>query len=310
MGPLLATLLLAIEIRAAGDCPGATEVERQLGPLLGEAATVGMKDVATIKRGRDGSVSVSLADTSGRALGDRRLPRARSCGDQAESVAVTLAIWEAQLHPEISLRLDRLAAETAPPPPVPAAPLDPAPEVLVSRPSPPPAPPQRRLAKAVAVAAVGDWQSSSWSPGVRVELGLGPAQGRWRLRVAGVGVGTHTVPVPPGEASWWRAFVSLRAEVDVARGRSWALAVGGGPAGGVASISGARFDVNRHTRSLDVGGELAVRLEWRPGPLRPWVGGSVVGWARGQALDLEGTSTGVSLPRVEPLATLGADFVW
>jgi hypothetical protein len=308
MGPLLATLLLAIEIHAAGDCPGAAEVERQLGPLLGEATTVGMQDVATIKRGRDGSVSVSLADTSGRAIGDRRLPRARSCGDQAESIAVTLAIWEAQLHPEISLRLDRLAAESAPPaPPPPAAPLDPTPEVVVARPSPPP---QRRVAKAVAVAAMGDWQSSSWSPGGRVELGLGPAEGRWRLRVAGVGVGTHTVAVPPGEATWWRAFVSLRAEVDVARGRSWAVAVGGGPAGGVASISGARFDVNRHTRSLDVGGELGVRLEWRPGRLRPWLGGSVVGWARRQALDLEGTSTGVSLPRVEPLATLGADFVW
>ena len=50
MGALLATLVLAIEIHAAGDCPGAAEVERQLRPLLGEAAAAGTSDVATIKQ--------------------------------------------------------------------------------------------------------------------------------------------------------------------------------------------------------------------------------------------------------------------
>src|SRR4051794_21954850 len=103
MPGLLATLLVALEVHASGDCPGAADVERHLGPLLGDGADVA--DVATLAAGADGSVSVSLADAGGQAIGDRKLPRARTCGEQAKTVAVMLAVWEAQLHPEISLRL-------------------------------------------------------------------------------------------------------------------------------------------------------------------------------------------------------------
>jgi hypothetical protein len=297
MGALLATLVLAIEIHATGDCPAAADVERKLGPLLGEAAAEDTSDVATIKCGPDGSVSVSLADSGGRALGDRRLPRGRSCGDQAETVAVMLAIWEAQLHPEISLRLDRLSPPGAAPPArlAPVAPV---------------APPARRAAGTLGVAAASDWHSSDWSPGARIELGFGPADARWRLRLAAVGVGRHTVDVPPGQAGWWRAFLVLGAQIDVVHGRRWVALLGAGAVGGVASISGSGFAVNRRTHSLDVGGEVGARVEWRPGRLRPWLGAGVVGWGRRQALDLQGASTGSALPRVEPMAALGADFVW
>jgi hypothetical protein len=304
MGALLATLVLAIEIHASGDCPGAAQVQRQLEPLLGEAAAAGTADVATIKGERDGSLSVSLADAGGRAIGDRRLPRARSCGDQAETVAVTLAVWEAQLHPEISLRLDRLSPEAAPPPPPVAAP-----ETTLVRPASP-ARRSRRATGRLGVAAVGDAQSSVWAPGARIGFSLGPAEARWRLRVAAVGVGHHTLDLPPGQATWWRAFLVLGAEADVARGRRWAAVLGAGAVGGVASISGSGFAVDHDTRSLDLGGEASARLEWRPGRLYPWLGASVVGWARRQALELQGVSTGSALPRVEPMAALGADFVW
>jgi len=305
MGALLATLVLAMEIHASGACPSSAQVQRQLGPLLGDAAAAGASDVATIKHERDGSVSVSLADAEGRAIGDRRLPRARSCDDQAETVGVTLAIWEAQLHPEISLRLDRLSRET-PPPPAAA----PAPEATLVRPAVPlPARP-RSLAHALGFAAVGDARASDWSPGARAELRFGPAGARWRLGVGGVAVGRHAVAVPPGQASWWRAFLILGAELDVARSDHWAAVLGAGAAGGIVSIAGSGFDVDRSSRSLDLGGEVSARAEWRPGRLHPWLGASVVTWARRQAVDLQGVSTGSALPRVEPMLAGGADFVW
>jgi hypothetical protein len=100
---LVAWLLVALKIQATGDCPGAGDVERHLGPLLGDA--VAARDVATIARAPDGSLALSLADTSGQPIGARTLPPARTCSDQAKAVAVTLAVWEAQLHPEISLGL-------------------------------------------------------------------------------------------------------------------------------------------------------------------------------------------------------------
>ena len=39
-------------------------------------------------------------------------------------------------------------------------------------------------------------------------------------------------------------------------------------------------------------------------------GRDAVAWARRQALDLQGASSGAALPRIEPMVALGADFVW
>jgi hypothetical protein len=297
----IASLLLAIEIHGSGDCPGATDVQRQLGPLLGAQTAAGPSDVATIKHGTDGTVSVSLADVGGRPLGDRRFPRAGTCSDQAETVAVTLAIWEAQIHPEIALRLDRLSPEIAP-----AAPVQPDPTTL-SRVS---EPPRARTSLSLGAAVAGDWQPGAWAPAGRAELGVGPAGGRWRARLAVTGVGLHGRDVSPGRASWWRVFLSAGADYDVARTRRLAVALGAGAVGGVASISGSGYAVDRTSRSLDAGGELRARGQWAAGRVRPWLGVSVVGWLRRQSLELQGAATSAALPRVESLVALGADFVW
>jgi hypothetical protein len=299
---LLAALLFALEVRAAGDCPAAADVERQLLPLLGDGAAEHVADVATITRRADGSVTVSLADPSGQAIGDRRFPRARTCDEQAKTVAVTLAIWESQLHPEIALRLDRLSPEAppAPPPPVPA--------VAIAKQQPLPQAPRSELS--LGVSALAGVQEGAWAPGARVELGLGPAGARWRARLAGVGLGSHALDVPPGQATWWRAYAQLGVDLDVARGRRWAAVVGAGGVVGLVSISGEGFTENRTSRSVDLGAEGRLRLEWRPGVVRPWLGGAVVGWLRRQDVDLQGASSGAALPRVTPMAALGADFVW
>jgi hypothetical protein len=93
--------------------------------------------------------------------------------------------------------------------------------------------------------------------------------------------------------------------------------LGAGALGGVVSIEGAGFAVNRATRSIDLGGEARARLEARLGrrgqvhvDVRPWLGAAVAVWARRQALDIQGTATSSTLPRAEPAAALGVDFVW
>jgi len=304
-GVLAVWLLVALSVRSAGDCPAAGEVERQLGPLLGDDAAA--RDVATIGAAADGSVSLSLADPSGQPIGARTLPRAGTCDEQAKTVAVTLAVWEAQLHPQLSLALDRLAS-SEPPPPTPRA------DVVVARAAPsPPAPASPALALTFGLVAVGDRQSGSWAPGARGELGLGPAGAGWRARLAVAGVARHQMNVAPGTVSWWRAFLALGAEADVARGRRAALVVGAAALGGVASIAGSNFPVDHATRSLDLGGEARARVEATLGAgglLRPWVGLAAAMWVRRQGLDIEGTSSTAALPRVEPTVALGADFVW
>jgi len=308
---VLATyLLVALTVQAEGDCPGARDVERELGRLLGEESAA--RDVATIAGGVDGAVSLALADASGQPIGARTLPRARTCSEQAKAVAVTLAIWEAQLHPEISLGLDRLPSDQ------PSRPLSSTEATPVARVAAPPPPPTSAAARELTsgLAALGDFQSSGWAPGGRLELGVGPTSGsggRWRARLAVVGVGPHSIELPPGRVSWWRAFAQLGADYDVARGRHWAGVLGAGALGGVVSIAGAGFPVDRTSRSLDLGVEGRVRTELRlgrKGQVRPWVGATVAMWVRRQGLDIQGTTTDAALPRTEPMVLSGADFAW
>jgi hypothetical protein len=297
---LLVSLVVAMEIHASGSCPAAADVERQLGPLLGSGAAAPLSDVATLKHGADGALLVSLDDAAGRSIGDRRFSRVGSCREQAETAAVTLAIWEAQIHPEIALRLDRLSPEGAP-----AAP----PDVTTVRRTADVAP-VARAEWSLGAAVAGDWQPGSWAPAGRVELGARRAGGRLRGRLAVIAVGTHTLDVAPGQASWWRAFASLGADLDVARSRHVSVMLGLGALGGVASISGAGYPVNRTSRSVDAGGELQARGAWRAGRVRPWVSLSLAAWLRRQELDLVGAGGSAALGRLEPMAAVGADFVW
>lgn len=289
---LLLFVTLALKIHATGDCPVAADVERQLGPLLEDGAAA--RDVATIDLGADGSVSLALADVNGQPIGARTLPRARSCDDQARAVAVTLAVLEAELHPRVSLALDRLALE-----PQPAA-------VIVARPAPPS--PARELALGAGVFV--DRQAGEWAPGARLELALGRLGARWRARLAAAAVGRHAVDVTPGQASWTRAFAQLGADVDVARGQRSAFTLGAGALGGIVSIAGSGFAVDRATSSFDAGAEARARLAVRAGRARLWLGAAIEGWVRRQGLDLNGASTGTALPRVAPVAAAGAEVFW
>jgi hypothetical protein len=300
MGGLLVTLLAAMEIHAAGSCPGVAEIERQLTPLLGPGPEAHTSDIATIKRDADGALTVALHDADGASMEERRLPPAGSCRDEAETVAVTLAIWEAQIHPEISLRLDRLSAGAAGAPPV------------VARAEAPPVAPSRAPATrfALGAAVAGDWQLGTAAPAGRLELSVGRDESRWRARVAGVGVGPHTLGLPPGRATWRRAFVALGVELALARGRRWSLGLGAGALVGFAVISGAGYAVDRSTQSLDLGGEASLRVAFAAGRIHPWLGVSAAGWARRQQLELQGVATSSALPRWEPMAAVGADLFW
>jgi hypothetical protein len=296
MGGLLVMLLAALEIHAAGGCPGAAEIERQLTPLLGPGPEAHTSDVATIKRGPDGALTVALHDAQGASIEERRLPPAASCRDQAETVAVTLAIWEAQIHPEISLRLERLSTGA------PAAPVVVETPVVAAAPA--------RASWAVGAAVAGDWQQEAAAPAGRLELSAAHADSRWRARLAVVGVGRHTLAWAPGRATWARAFVALGVERALARGRRWSLGVGASAVGGVAAISGGGYAVDRGTTSLDFGGEASARVAFAAGRVHPWLGVSVVGWARRQQLELQGVASSSALPRWEPMAALGADLFW
>jgi hypothetical protein len=296
----LISVWLAMDIHGGGACPTADDVERKLAPLLAPGFEAHTADVVTVEEGADGTVTILLDGADGGAIAHRLLPRAPSCAEQAERVAVALATWEAQLHPEIALRLGQLAPATEAPP-VPA----PAPAAVVRALLPPAA--STRVAS-LGVATLVDWQAGWLTSGARIDLTLGPAARSWRARMGFVGVGSHAETVAPGEGRWWRAYLTMGADVSLALGERWAAVLGVAAAGGVVNISGSGYQNDRTARSVDLGAELASRLEWRRGQLRPWLGVALAGWARRQDL-VVGSQVMSTLPRAEPSLALGVDFV-
>jgi hypothetical protein len=299
MSGVVALLWLALQIQGAGVCPTAGEVEAQLGPLLPPDFAALSTDQAILVENADGTLSVSLLRPDGRPVGSRRLPRAATCSEQAATAAVMLAVWEAQIHPEISLRLDRLRA--------PVADLTAlTPPAVVRRTVEPPAPPAKTLA--VGAGLVGSWQPGSVAPGARVDAMLGTVGRGWRWRLSAAGIGEHRLSLPPGQADWWRLYAALGADYAFPLGRRWALALGAAAVVGLADASGTGYSTDRTTRSLDLGAEALLRVELHLGALRPWVGVALLAWLRQQTLEVTGSGASVALPRTEPLIALGADF--
>ena len=91
MGGLAVALLVAMKIQAAGSCPTAADVERHIGPLLSAESESIASDVARIDEEVDGGLTISLTSTNGSTFAQRHLPRASSCAEQAETVALALA---------------------------------------------------------------------------------------------------------------------------------------------------------------------------------------------------------------------------
>jgi len=297
---------LAMQIQGAGSCPSPAEVEEKLAPLLPLGFASTSTDLAAVSEEADGSVSVSLARPDGKTVARRRLPRAATCSEQAQTVAVALAVWEAQIHPEISLRLDRLAA--SPMPSSTAFPRAAGGDLVIQRAAG--NPPARPLELGVGAAAIGAWQPGSAAPGARLDAVLGTAGGAWRARLSVVGLGTQSESLAPGQARWWRLYFALGADYAFPLSRRWDLALGAAGVLGVATVEGVSFTADRTTRTTDVGVELMLRADLRLGAVRPWLGLAIVTWLRQQTLEVTGTTGSLVLPRAEPMIALGTDFFW
>ena len=113
MNGVVGTLLLVLHVEGGGGCPSAAEVETKLAPLLPGDFVASSADRASIREDADGTV-LDLAGAP--RWTQHRQPtspaRGARCTAQAETVAVTLAVWEAQIHPKIPLtaRLARVGA--------------------------------------------------------------------------------------------------------------------------------------------------------------------------------------------------------
>ncbi len=298
MAGLVAALLLAlsVEVEGPGACPSASDVARAIAPLLPGDFESTNSDVARIEEAQGGSLTISLARPDGSEIGRRLLPPAPTCAEQAETVAVTFAAWQARIHPEITLRLDRLAAAPSSGP-------------LLARASASPSV-KNDARFTVGAGLGGGWQPDSIAPGGRLDLTLGGAETSWRGRASVVGLGKHVTSVLPGQATWWRVFATAGVDYVQGLGQGWSVVVGAGGLVGEASIAGTGFMLNHATTTVDVGSEALLRVQRRLGRVTPWLGVAAAVWFRRQSLEVTGVQTSKALPRVEPVVAMGADCCW
>jgi len=307
-------------------CPTTAEVQAQLAAVLSTSATNTALDVATLER-TGPSLSVRVNRPDGTPVGRRTFEGAHPCADLASAVALTIATWESDVHPEFVLAPPGLPddARRGAPPPAPASSETPA--LVDTAMSPPerPGPPATPVGLDLDVgAALGTQAAPSPDGGVldpAVALGLtlvggvAPTAGGPGARLA-LGASTErAVPLADGQARWRRVTGSV--------GPVWRLRLGGaatsGPsvdsrtavdlhaeiALGALNVRGSGFSSNASGWSFDVGGAAGVRVWLGQGRWRPSIDLGLAYWPRDHVAYASPSADTARLPRVDVSLALG-----
>ena len=105
-----------VRITGDGGCPTTAEVDARVRALLPAGSEQDEQDVATLEQSLS-HVRVSVRRPDGTILGERKFDRAHTCAELAAAVALVIATWESDVHPEFALGLP-VPAEQASPSPV------------------------------------------------------------------------------------------------------------------------------------------------------------------------------------------------
>lgn len=289
---LLSAILFAwLPIRVeAGACPSSQAIEQRLAGTLSSPAPLGPPDVAQVFRQAD-LLQIQLVSPDAALIAERTLPYAGTCAELADMVAVILATWESDVHPEFA----RSAAE-----PVTGT----AAGTVVIAPQP--------------VSSLASARSSRFDLGAGAGVSLadsltfaGIVAGTWIPRGEGLGVRLwgggetyHIVSMGTHDARWRRWMVG--AGVDWRKvGRVAMLDVHGGLALGLLQASGVGFDQNPSASSAGLVVALGVRASvWAS---RRWeVNADLTGCSSLRRQFLRGSpAPDREIPIIQGLLTLG-----
>ena len=327
----LVTWLVAMNpvVRFTGDdvgCPTAAEVDARLRTLLPTASPSGERDVAVL--GETGSrLRVTVRRPDGTTLGERELDRAHSCADLAAAVALVIATWESDVHPEFALALPGMAEPARPSPIAPGGRAADSPDLerappraeLTSERSDAPAAVPPRTARSAfdlgaalvasaaphtldgsfqsdlvaAGAVVAGWVHEGRGPGLRLALGI---------------AADRVVPLGSGEAHWRRATAAFGPQLRLSSLAATVLDLHGELTAAGLNVRGQRFATNDDGWSFDLGAGAGARLWMGTGTWRPWVDLSAVVWPIEHVVYAAPSREGVSLPGIEMSLALGIAF--
>ncbi|MHB8420220.1 MAG: hypothetical protein ACYDCL_19270 [Myxococcales bacterium] len=287
LSSLLAFPAAGWSVAGDGVCPDPAAVRAELSRLLSAPG-----DLRARLEGLPDGVRVQLLDSAGRVLIDRRLPRDRSCLALAQACAVVLA---AGALPFISVEHVESRPAPVPPPSVAAVPI--------RRPEAVPA--ARWILGLSAALAAG--YAGSFAPDGQLLASLGGRAGRWLCQLALAAEGPRSLPLPPGSVSWQRFSASA------GLARRWALGavfleIAARGAASALLLKGRGYTVDGSNLELDPGAELAARLLFGRGRLRPFVGVQGAAWLPSETAVVAGSAATARLPQLEGFALLGIDW--
>ena len=327
--PRLAPVILggALRIQSEVACPDAAEVSVNVQKLL----DLSDQSAATLQGAtrRDESwLVLSLWESDGKSLGERRVPYDGDCATLARAAAVVFSAWISNEHPEFLVALPAegaepnangaSAVEPAPgagpssPAPINVEPRRPAPTPGRSAPAPGAAPPpavaKRRLVLSAGIGGAAN--SNSFAPGVTLNAAWDPGRHGWGARVGVTWLGARSEPLDGREVSWtrWPLTAGPFLRLPAARA-SFDLEAGG--ALGWARLHGRGFATDTTDSGMTAGGYAALRFVPNDARLHLFVMAAPLSWchnATAIATDATGAAVASDLPAWEVLLTLGAEL--
>ena len=264
MPSLLASLLVAAAVRVEGttSCPDSARVEARLAEILpadGAAAASGSPD-----RGRfwaEGDELVVQLDTAdGALLGTRRLPLTAACEDLAAAVAVSLAAWESDVHPQFAASLAARPPEA----------------VLLAAPAEPPI--RWRWELGAALGLGGALDGPAFAGDAVLDAWLGSSRRTFSGRAELEAQSTRTLVLSDGRALWRRFSLGLGVDGNILGAPAPTTRAGRLSWFALARLAwldlrGEAFPQNHTTAAVDPGATAGMRWFWDGPGERRWAFG-------------------------------------
>jgi hypothetical protein len=287
-----AVVVAALPVQVESEaCPSGREVEQALATMLPSVTGAIRPDVAHVQR-RDNRLQVELVGPDAAVIAERWIDDSGACLELADLIAVVIASWESDVHPEFT----RPHAD-----PIPVPLPEPAAQPV----------PSARAASAfyeVGAGAALSWSGSATAAGILaatfVPLGAGPG-----LHLCAAVESARALDLapgnPPGQATWRRWTGNAEFDWRLPR-RSWALDFHGGLAFGWLAARGVGFSENSSGYSFSPGGVAGARISRQAmRHVSVWLELTASYWPRKQLVYAQPNAAQQEIPHYQGLATIG-----
>jgi hypothetical protein len=279
------------------DCPAAATVDARVRDILGLSAEARLDERATIAR-EGASLRVTVRSSDDRVLGDRLLQADGDCNELAGAVAVVMAAYISDVHPEY---LASLPANAAPVPLSPHLNRD-----AGAAPVPRGVDSLRHFRLGLALGA--EFSGAGAVPSGALGAAWLPAHSGFGFAASATINGARQTQLSNGTLRYFRWPLTLGPAFRVpASGVE--LDLQAGPAVAWLHLEGVDFSPSASKDTFGIGGFAAARVSASSGAFAPFAELKAIGWQHTEAFVRRGPDQPtVSLPSVEFYAALGASW--